>query len=369
MLWVIAPWGDQSSQRQDLPPHHPGTGGRQGPSWLWGHPHKWYGAGDWFMPTSSNTSFSQQTQPIGETSGKQPQWGSLDFYPHCPVATSLAGQSQLYQGPYAPGERAGSREGWLSSCSVPTSAALPWQGQLSDKDDMQSWVLPLATYREGGVAEVISSSVGSCGWCSPTSPTSWLGSFRNLIMIYQFSFIKTSCGVTVPAYWPPFPPQPMRTQIQLPRLTIPSFTIFSVRSTQPSRPGISHITKVLLGDNHSWLGADVSDLGPIIRAGLLHLAEGSKQSSMALTDGGKGPHFLSDQAKTTGFSSPGEKEMAEDRRGREDWTEKAQWAHGWRKVLANPAEVCGSQDCKLWGLSQGEHEVREVQDWWAEEDP
>ena len=62
---------------------------------------------------------------------------------------------------------------------------------------------------------------------------------------------------------------------------------------------------------------------------------------------GKVPHFLSDQAKTRGFSSPGEKEMVEDRWWREDWPEKAQGAHEWRKVLANPAEVCGSQDWKL----------------------
>lgn len=52
--------------------------------------------------------------------------------------------------------------------------------------------------------------------------------------------------------------------------------------------------------------------------------------------------------------------MVEGRRWREVWPEEAQGAHEWRKVLANPAEVCGSQDCKLGGLSQGEQEEREV---------
>lgn len=74
------------------------------------------------MPMSSNAYFSQQTLSIGETSGKHPQWGSLDSYPHCPVATSLSGQSQLYQGSYAAGEELAAGKGCSQAAVCP-----PWQ--------------------------------------------------------------------------------------------------------------------------------------------------------------------------------------------------------------------------------------------------
>lgn len=111
-----------------------------------------------------------------------------------------------------------------------------------------------------------------------------------------------------------------------------------------------------------WLHHVDSDLGPVISAGLLHLAEGGELSKSRGSHGWWEGLLIFHQTKPRQpESSSPEKEVVEARQ-RGDWAEKGQRACERKDVLASAAETCGSQSCKLRGLSQGEHGEKEVQD-------